>query len=572
MTAPRPRRPLKRALAFALFALALCACTGTRPSLPLAFQLPAEEPEESTALSQRVLLIADNQQHYLYGEPVWLRRGLFDKAVGTAIRSPQLDLFGGDLLEWILANAEQTGKTVPIHLGDAANVSCEVELDRFAAHMRKSEKPWFMAPGNHDGFFYGTGRTLFDSAQMRDAWAKACRNGGGPLTTSDFIRRYLGLLAAQNDPGAQAFAREAGPTKDRGDWRYRGTGRALLRRVAWRFYPNGLEYWHSYVIQELDLTVPGSPRPVRALLIDTSQYDVEPSLVGHITPGLYDAGSTGSMRSDQLAHLESWLASNQREGAASIVMGHHPQGALEKVSRKKFQELRAKYDVQLYVSAHTHSGSYNVIEHEGAAQLELNIGSTLDFPAQYRTFQVSQVDGDNRLVVRSPRVELWRAWQQKTAPDKPNYPNCEAQSSAWYSSDASRNRYIEYMNDNTFASSVPMQRKIMRALLETYERLLRVAPTKAATTWPGGATDDASLAARIEAMKHDSVGLPEQESFLRALEAFEGEREVNDPAVHTQYRLCQAMWASGADLRRQRKPEEDQWFVVFPPRASPGAQ
>jgi hypothetical protein len=42
-----------------------------------------------------------------------------------------------------------------VHLGDAADVSCPEELDRFLAIMGRSGKTWFYTPGNHDGYFTG---------------------------------------------------------------------------------------------------------------------------------------------------------------------------------------------------------------------------------------------------------------------------------------------------------------------------------------------------------------------------------------------------------------------------------
>jgi hypothetical protein len=145
------------------------------------------------------------------------------------------------------------------------------------------------------------------------------------------------------------------------------------------------------------------------------------------------------------------------------------------------------------------------------------------------------------------------------------FPNCEAKSDAWYSMEATQNHYLDFMSDNAVFDSGPMQRRVMTSLLSAYERLLAAAPTKSAASWPGRATNDAELLTLIAEAKKATVPVSDQEALLRNLERFEQGRTATDEALRREYRLCQAIWASGADKVKARVPDPDDWFVTFPP-------
>ncbi|MGH2362228.1 MAG: hypothetical protein ACRDGM_17010, partial [bacterium] len=62
---------LQTALTLALPLVLACAHP---PSLSSTWGIPAQEASGSP-LSLQVVLLADNQLHHLYGDPVWLRSG-----------------------------------------------------------------------------------------------------------------------------------------------------------------------------------------------------------------------------------------------------------------------------------------------------------------------------------------------------------------------------------------------------------------------------------------------------------------------------------------------------------------
>ncbi|HWP05517.1 MAG TPA: metallophosphoesterase [Polyangiaceae bacterium] len=554
-------------------ALLALGCGGPGVTLPLTYDLPASEPR-SNRLSLEVLLVADNQTQYLYGKPIWLRKGLFDKVAVTGIRSPELDLYGQDLLGWILDKEAGVRRgTVSIHLGDALNLSCTWEMDRFTRTMSAAKHPWFMALGNHDGYFFGSGRTGPGSSQAE--WDAGCAKGGGPITKTQVIERYFGLLVAQGrqaavatsfgglgaDPGLAAFAREADIAHEAA-WSYTGNARALLRRVKWH---RDCQYWRSYLIQELDITDPvDAPRPVRVILLDTSQFKDEPGLAATVIPGMYDAGASGFMLDNQLDVVRSWLEEDRKDNAVVVMMGHHPENVIGGPALAAMQGLRQEFGVELYVSAHTHSSAYFVYGLGESKQLELNIGSVLDFPAQYRTLTVLQEERSQRTVMRSPRRELWQFWQDGVGAGAPGFPNCEAKKDAWYPPDTPHNNYADYMKSNSI-DSAGTERMLFAALLDSYARLLTVAPTVTSTAWPPSTGTDAAVSAHIATLKRPDAPLSSLQDFLLALDTFEANRTVQDEATRRDYRACQALWASTADKHKARIPEVDQWFIVFPP-------
>jgi hypothetical protein len=126
---------------------------------------PADEEGDPAStledVSDRICILSDNQRHELLGSSIKVYRNSFsDKVIeASAIRPPQLDLFGQDLLGEAL---ERTDGFV-LHLGDACDVSNTVEFALFAWDMRRAPSGWLMAPGNHDGYFMGNVSRTTDS-------------------------------------------------------------------------------------------------------------------------------------------------------------------------------------------------------------------------------------------------------------------------------------------------------------------------------------------------------------------------------------------------------------------------
>ena len=72
--------------------------------------------------TRRALLCADCQFHNLYSTALPERNLSAEALAATAIRPPQLDLFSGEVLKWIL-ETDGPKSDVILHLGDAANLA-----------------------------------------------------------------------------------------------------------------------------------------------------------------------------------------------------------------------------------------------------------------------------------------------------------------------------------------------------------------------------------------------------------------------------------------------------------------
>ena len=173
--------------------IVLLSCTTKQPMSSL-YEIAPYQPD-GRAISHTVMLVADNQLNHLYGDPMWMRSEFVDKIVPVAVRPVQQDLFGQDILGWVM---KYYGSKWPvIHLGDGTNMACNGELESFIQIMSTATKPWVMTPGNHDTYLFGN--TSINHAE----WEAACRRADGPTTKDRFVRRYLMELQRQFDIAAQ---------------------------------------------------------------------------------------------------------------------------------------------------------------------------------------------------------------------------------------------------------------------------------------------------------------------------------------------------------------------------------
>lgn len=550
-------------LLLSLFVLLACG----HKSLDRRHEIPSEDPN-GDALTGAFVVMADNQIHHLFGDPYWMRSRSVDRVVSVAIRPPQLDLFAPDLLRWVLSQESSAGKPV-LHLGDALDIACEGELDMFFTQMRHASAGWFMAPGNHDFYFVGNGHV-----SEGNNWARACTRAGGPLTKDEFILRYIdqGLGSQGTRPDVQQLRlhRQASPCETRFD-----SSGGLLTGLRWELDHD--EPWRSFLVQRLDLSRTASGRRVVAVLVDTTQYKARPRIV----PALgRNAGLKGNLLRDQREAVEELLASAREQGAVVVLMGHHPYGSLTKSSRKFVAGLVADYNVVAYVSGHTHKGHYAVhgaprTDDDAPAEtfLELNVGSLIDWPLEYRELWLKTRDAPpgrdpalvNEVVVASPRVRLHQRWSERQ-----EGMQCDPK---W---ERAPEHYVTPDGSGYGRTSVDTQKKLFGALLDTFEALLVTFPSEAGT---GGSDDiptDGEALAVIERARTRLTNIDEQDlrvayerldavaETLRQLEQFDGARTPQNPEARDTYRLCQALWASKYDRLRFRAPIADDAFVVVP--------
>lgn len=541
-----------------------CSWFSTFPSLPGGYLIPQTQPR-STAISKRIYLVADNQLHNVYNKPVPLLRTEFaDKIVQSAIRPVQLDFYGQDFLQWLVENR---GKRSPIvHVGDASDFSCTGEFERFSEIMSKAKMGWVMAPGNHDGFFFGN-----DHRDVKNGdWPAACKNAGMPMTKDIFVRFYLAALISQQGPGYRALSRYLRLANDqtssliptRGDWRHdeeTGKDHPFLRAVSWRI--DKTHPWRSFIVQEVDLSRGKSelpnPATVRAILLDTAQYEEKPVLL----PPSLNASITGELLDDQLAIVQSWIESNTAQDRVWVLIGHHPFDILSRRTQKPVDDLRKSARVILYVSAHTHAGQF-IVHGQGNGEdnwLELNVGSILDWSLEFRPLQLFRTDEGERLMLRSPRYTM-HEWLRE-------FEGVPANEEDWEAKPGEADYYLRH-EDLKDLDAHDTEIRLKNALLAAHHRLLRFNPTQAGASpdapfWPPCCKNDGAVLQEITRVIKDHR-LDKKIAFLVELDRFERERPVGDPRKREKFRLSQAIWASKYDSVHSRKPLVDNLFIIFP--------
>lgn len=623
-----------------------CAQTGrwTRADYDVGHALPlAAQGSQDTSIAEtdltdvsaRIFLVSDNQRHELLGGRVdWYRNTVADEMVTqVAIRPPQLDLFGQDLLTEALMMTDG----FVVHLGDACDLSNTGEFGRFAWDMQGAPHGWVMAPGNHDGYFYGNssretdylvrewnntgesytygGTKIVSRAMQKDrtvsyylaalilqdaAWSRplARHFGSGALqqfehwngldhATRTFADYWPVLVALQEEIYLAAPARS--------NKQYEtlelprdlvSAGEPHLRRLAWHIDKDRV--WRSFVLQEVDISAPG-PSTARGeggisiLLLDTASYSVKPQMEfalpskisSTLTGGYFDtqnAGLTGGIPDLQAAAANDFASSMKERQYHWILASHHPFADLGRAAKRHFNRLRDQGGVPVSLSAHTHKGGirWNNDGARDGAWLEINVGSVLDAPMEYRDLQIYRA-GDRHVVGsrRQPLEDLLRE-RGLVADDHPGYrPGPDEP-----------DFYLSYKNDKMdLASDINFM--VKRHLLAAYLRMFRLFPSElpdeGSTYWPTapegirlgshqGVTDSMqAFLARAE--KGDTDDLTQ---FLYELREYDRTRRLTDAAREQLrvYRLSQAIWAGQAEYKSKNPGENtmdaDLAYFVLP--------
>jgi len=349
--------------------------------------------------------------------------------------------------------------------------------------------------------------------------------------------------------------------RDQGEFRYARRGNAsrtpLLDSVMWDISgtrPNaGLVHgpFNSWIIQELDLTLLNSPpsRPVRALLIDTCEYAAPPWLF--VSGGVFGRVGLGQMGAAE--HAANDAAEKNVEGRGKrafwIVLGYHPWSFRRMNDLLGLNWLFWKIDARLYISAHSHRGWLKRLSWLWYPSVELNLGSTLDWPMEHRVLELYS-DGlgvtvsavPTRLSDRpEPADDLIERWRPREGdPD-------------WF--------------DSTIGTSGTSGEKdeteVKRVLLHMHDRMLREFPTRkdvSEVRWPGGKSSDCEVRELIK----QACEVPRFEgmvSLLEELEEFDMRRPKENEERYLKYRLWQAIWASKEAYGRLSTLKRHSWPV-----------
>jgi len=443
-----------------------CGASQTHPSLASTYEILYGQPVDADPTTGGIVLIADSHYHYLLGKPTFFQTRFTDaKFSSSAIRSPQLDLFGEDLLQEALDSEIVSGHAEAlIHLGDGLDFACDAEWAHFLAQMSASNAIWVMTPGNHDAFFFGN----FDAENTADDWKASCANGGEPIRKDRFIELYLQALA--NQPKNISLRAALSVKHDNGVW-HCGPGSSpcqdmFLQDVVWQL--DHSQPSRSFIAQRVNLGY-SRVRPTRpmasidGILIDTSQYERGVGL--ELAALEKAAGKMGQILDDQRKVVDGWVK-DAKDKRTVIPMGHHPYGELEEHSRGLVDAIMT--NSPFYVSAHTHDGRYLVHGKTNAGWMELNLGSILDWPPNYRVLSFFQRP-DGRAVAR--------AWY--LAPEGPNQRALKCPvGNQWEAKPTDSDFFVSYTTLSGLAAFdyAKTQRLIFDVLLSALGRMFRCVP------------------------------------------------------------------------------------------------
>lgn len=411
-----------------LMSAMLASCAST------VFQKPPgpDAPGNFIALTQPMIAIGDTQEHEPTGFPLQENDSAVDAFVEVTQRPPEQPLFGRRVLEWVI----NSHPAMPLlHLGDVLDMSCSSEFSRLTRIFQSARQPVAILPGNHDGLMFG----IFNynlSERFRDPntakWDHGCRRGGDLMAETglqargtavnkfDFLRSYVSEIV--RGPHSHVNLRLEAPDKvQRVSWRNEDP-LGYIEAIEGKFIP-GKEFSRSFLLQKLRLpSAAGATKRVAIIGLDTNQINTVVSVldtVRGISPGNF-----GHVLQDQLDEVERWISQSIASGELVVFAGHHNWAQLGEVTRLRLGLLMAKLPHPLvYISAHTHSGSWAM--HQAALNrdlLELNVSSLSDWPISYRRVTFLHDAAANRIMVRAELMpagdrapqtdaELLSAWE-----------------------------------------------------------------------------------------------------------------------------------------------------------------
>ncbi|HKA87231.1 MAG TPA: hypothetical protein VKE22_06165 [Haliangiales bacterium] len=387
-----------------LLVVVLAACGGaalppppvaTAPSGPFrVVDPPGGRGAAYPVVRARVFALGDSQFHHLYGKRSFAQSPFADRYQGieVAIRPAALDDGSDLLLEAFLDEhrAAYAASTL-VYMGDAADLSCQDEYDRFFALAAAAGiEPLLMVASNHDGFYVGNYTQKADAngnlayTDMPTDWRRACARPGTfddrILTKAQAVTRI-----AENLPDGPLWATDFAafdPTDPSG------------YRTAYLTYarPIGDAVW--------------------GLFLDTVDYrDLE--LTRTLGAGTVGALSAAQLNGVDKMMLEVALAAGAGLRPSFVAFGHHTIAELDAGTRDHlFAFLDGRPEILAYVSAHTHRPDEHLHRlPSGRMFPELVVGSTTDFgsegePPSARLVEVREDPATGRRGVASTRLYL----------------------------------------------------------------------------------------------------------------------------------------------------------------------
>ena len=366
----------------------------TSPRYLRAVEPPGEPNQlgDGSVVAARVFVVADTQLHYLYGKRTFAQSPFAERmSFEVAVRPAALD-DGSDLLlrAFLDDYAAHYADHSLVFLGDAADLSCQQELEAFIDVLSASGIDELMSvTSNHDGFYAGnfTSKNDLDGTlaltDMPIDWTRACSSPGSyddhRLTKGRAVARLSALL-----PVAPGWA---------------------TATASDHHEPSDYRKAHMYYVRQLGGGDPGAP-PVWGVFLDTVDYR------GFALEKAQGAGTVGSVSHEQLAFLDRAMFEARMSAGETMVtfavFGHHPFRELDEDSAERVRHFFATHpEVVGYASAHTHLSGERTIElDDGRVIPEIVVGSTTDSPQAARSLEIRVDTARDQRGWTSRRLEL----------------------------------------------------------------------------------------------------------------------------------------------------------------------
>jgi hypothetical protein len=399
-------------IAFPLaLAMAGCATQGER--------ITEDRGGRYVPLTRPIVAVGDTQEHEATGFPLHQEDGAVDTYVEVAQRPPEQPLFGRRLLEWVI----HSHPDMPVvHLGDVVDMSCQSEWHRMRRIFETGGQAKVILPGNHDGLLFG----IFNHDLITDylkgdvlEWQRGClagseaedvspdSEGKGPaLNKRMFIQKYIEFLAV--GPHENYGMTSAKKVKDLRDIQLTWINPDAEGFVA-KVDANlvfGRDYAKSFIVQKFRLPPePGAPNRVTIVGIDTSQLNVAIGILNMLSGD--SPGDTGRVLNDQAQIIKTYVAEARRGGDIVVFAGHHSWRQLDWGSRSRLTKIMEEVGHPLvYLSAHTHEGSWAMHRLGPRRLLELNVSSLSDWPIAYRRVAFALDPTANRIRVTAELMPM----------------------------------------------------------------------------------------------------------------------------------------------------------------------
>lgn len=392
-------------IALLIFSLS-SACTSLGSNLE--DDLIQAPPPPDSLISPPILVIADNQQTMEY------RQGNFETTIGlkyalgirSATRPRALTLWSLNIIEKIAAIEAEAN--IVLHLGDVLNNSCLSEWEQVRDKLDLiRQDAWYIAPGNHDGYYFGlthpmpgdNGNAGNGPLNEYAGWSAACIplnervDENEPTLTnvdneirikhildkSDFVQNYLNVLIERG--------------VDLPDQTCGAVDHATLRGICFNIDTD--EPWRSFIVQYIVIGET-SGIPVHIVITDTSAFDYQPQIVEWWLPKFKSAYHSVNFLESVLEATSYWLSRIDPDNTV-VLAGHHP---FEKFAggRAEILELWGAGLFDVYMSGDTHDGlvKRHHTNSSGQGLLEVNMGSLLDPPIEYRILRAYQTPSGGR--------------------------------------------------------------------------------------------------------------------------------------------------------------------------------